>query len=87
MLDDLGDLLSPFVLATAFQEPLGEDAAEAVTILRGSGHPAAGELVARLTGPDAVITPSRQAESNACAGGPFSTARTKSASSGFRCAG
>ena len=75
MLDDLGDLLPPFVLAAAFREQLGGDAAEAVTMLRGSGHPAAGELVARLTGRDAVITPTRRAGAKRPRGAPDGAGR------------
>lgn len=50
MLDTLPDTLPPFLLAAAVQEETGTDAAEALSLLRSSDHPAAASVVARLTG-------------------------------------
>jgi hypothetical protein len=54
MLDALSDMLPPVLLAAAFQQQVGGDAAEALALLRGSGHPAAADIAARLSGPTLV---------------------------------
>ena len=61
MLDDIGDLLPPFLLRMAFQEELGGATDETLALLRGSGHPAAGELATMLTGRELVPEPPRRA--------------------------
>jgi hypothetical protein len=50
MLDALPDMLPPSVLAEVFQQETETDVAEALSLLRGSGHPAAASIVASLTG-------------------------------------
>ena len=51
MLDSLGDTVPPFLVAEALQGQIGGDVAEVLTLLRGSSHPAAGDIAATLEGP------------------------------------
>jgi hypothetical protein len=50
MLDTMPEMTPPSVLAAAIQEATGTDAAGAISLLSGSGHPAAPGVVALLTG-------------------------------------
>jgi hypothetical protein len=50
MLDALPDTLPPFLFASILQQELGGELAEALSMLRSSGHPAAADVVTRLTG-------------------------------------
>jgi hypothetical protein len=50
MLEDLPDSIPPMLLATVLRQELGDDLAEMLSLLRGSGHPAAVGIVTRLTG-------------------------------------
>lgn len=50
LLETLPDTIPPLLLATVLRQELGDDLAEMLPLLRGSGHPAAVGLVARLTG-------------------------------------
>ena len=50
MLDSMPEVMPPSVLAAAIQEATGTDAAGAISLLSGSGHPAAPGVVALLTG-------------------------------------
>ncbi|HEY1916136.1 MAG TPA: plasmid pRiA4b ORF-3 family protein [Streptosporangiaceae bacterium] len=51
MLDDLAGVMPPSMLAAMFQQQIGADVAEAVELMRASGHPAAAEVAASLGGP------------------------------------
>ena len=55
MLGALPDTLPPLLLAVALQQEAGVDVAEALSLLRGSGHPAAPGVVARLTGQPELV--------------------------------
>lgn len=55
MLDALPDMLPPFLLAAVLQQEAGADLTEALSLLRGSGHPAAAGVVARLTGQPELV--------------------------------
>ncbi len=58
MLDVLPDGVPSRLLAMALPQDTGGDMTEALSLLRGSGHPAAARVVARLTGrPYAVPSP------------------------------
>jgi hypothetical protein len=60
MLDALPDTLPPLLLATVLQQEIGGDVAEALSLLRSSGHPAGSDVVARLTGrPDVMPSSAR----------------------------
>jgi len=50
MLDAVADTVPPFLLRAMILEELGEDADEAIELMLGSGHPAAKDVAARLTG-------------------------------------
>jgi hypothetical protein len=50
MLDALPDMLPPSVLAEVVQQETDIDMAEALSLLSGSGHPAAASIVSSLTG-------------------------------------
>jgi hypothetical protein len=50
MMDALPATLPPFLLAEFVQQETGSDAAEMLSLLRSSGHPAAADVAARLTG-------------------------------------
>ncbi|HCU95475.1 MAG TPA: hypothetical protein DHU96_23290 [Actinobacteria bacterium] len=55
MLDALPDMVPPFLLAAPLRQETGGDVAEALSLLRGSGHPAAAGVVARLTGQPQLV--------------------------------
>ena len=50
MLETMPEMMPPSLLAEAIQEATGTDAAGAISLLSGSGHPAAPSVVALLTG-------------------------------------
>jgi Plasmid pRiA4b ORF-3-like protein len=51
MMDSLSGTVPPFMLAAMFRQQIGADAAEALKLMRASGHPAAAEVAASLGGP------------------------------------
>lgn len=55
MLDALPDMVPPLLLAALVQQETGGDMAEVLSLLRGSGHPAAASVVARLTGQPELV--------------------------------
>jgi hypothetical protein len=50
MLETMPEMMPPSLLAEAIQEAMGTDAAGAISLLSGSGHPAAPGVLALLTG-------------------------------------
>jgi len=54
MLDSITEMMLPFPLAAILQEEPGADVGAVVSALRGSGHPAEADVVARLTGRPAL---------------------------------